>query len=152
MKIASDQNYLAYLFPVNFSYHVQTNHCHEQEETFLLLLRYVGQLIISTHARIYGTPTHTHRCKKLRRRVISIIICLHGDPKHHFLGWEYTLYFLTLEIVTYFQNLFSIVLCIYIYTPLEVVQYLVQNPKSGRRSDIQLVLSFWWQRQLHIVI
>ena len=109
MKIASDQNYLAYLFPVNFSYHVQTNHCHEQEETFLLLLRYVGQLIISTHARIYGTPTHTHRCKKLRRRVISIIICLHGDPKHHFLGWEYTLYFLTLEIVTYFQNLFSIV-------------------------------------------
>ena len=59
MKIASDQIYLAYLFPVNFSYHVQTNHCHEQEETFLLLLRYVGQLIISTHARIYGTPTHT---------------------------------------------------------------------------------------------
>ena len=52
---------------------------------------------------------HTHRCKKVQRRVISIIICLHGDPKHHFLGWEYTLYFLTLEIVTYFQNLFSIV-------------------------------------------
>ena len=53
---------------------------------------------------------HTPLQKIARRRVISIIICLHGDPKHHFLGWEYTLYFLTLEIVTYFQNLFSIVL------------------------------------------
>ena len=101
MKIASDQIYLAYLFPVNFSYHVQTNHCHEQEETFLLLLRYVGQLIISTHAGIYGTPTHTPLQKIARWRVLSIIICLHGDPKHHLLGWEYTLYFLTLEIVTY---------------------------------------------------
>ena len=92
---------------------------------------------------------HTHRCKKVQRRVISIIICLHGDPKHHFLGWEYTLYFLTLEIVTYFQNLFSIVdrhliFVVYIFSK----DYFISNVNL-HHCNLTILRHHTWLIRLH---